>query len=234
MAKRSGLLSWMLLLALAPMAASAGLDTSIDAEASMDLDGFSVPTRAPRPNVATNNESDLRVLWIDVQELASSLFAGAATEASSTLSREGLRTSFRKVAAGGAEGASDVRIILLPRSQAPRPAGPLVMGAVSPNKLRLGEARAVWVYLEPVLGALGLRSAGENPRAVSRALGRVVAHELIHTMVPQLEHSKRGLMAAKLTVRELCRPEVDLESAFRRALRSPLSRPLASAALAED
>jgi hypothetical protein len=57
--------------------------------------------------------------------------------------------------------------------------------------------RAVWVFHESLRLALGLDQGPLPPRdrdALGRALGRVVAHEVIHAIAPEAPHAGTGLM----------------------------------------
>ena len=55
---------------------------------------------------------------------------------------------------------------------------------------------------------------------LSRAVGRVVAHELVHVLAPDLKHAHFGLMAPSLTARALTQPGVPFDSATRNTLRA--------------
>jgi hypothetical protein len=66
------------------------------------------------------------------------------------------------------------------------------------------------VTLEPV-----------SVRAFGIALGRVVAHELVHALAPSVPHGT-GLMAEKLTCRQLTRPTLTFDPEVGLAVRAAL------------
>ena len=85
--------------------------------------------------------------------------------------------------------------------------------------------RAAWILVPQVRASLGLpaeRVAGEGP-ILGRALARVMAHELIHLLAPELPHAPAGLMKATLSRDFLRRPATPLlEPALARTLRGAL------------
>lgn len=69
---------------------------------------------------------------------------------------------------------------------------PLILGATTRG------SNSAWVYCSEIARAAGV---GPNtPGAaflLSRAVGRVVAHEITHVLAPSLPHAREGLMAAR-------------------------------------
>jgi hypothetical protein len=63
-----------------------------------------------------------------------------------------------------------------------------------------GPVTSVWVYVPNVTAALGRRTghllALGGMRELGTALGRVLAHEIVHVLAPELPHGE-GLMAAR-------------------------------------
>lgn len=173
--------------------------------------------------------NEIRVAWIDVMGAVPFGFEGSVNEVSRILKAVGLASRFRKADPGSVSGPDEIRIILLVRSPRTVTPGRLVMGAVRGGRAH-EEAPAVWVYVEPVVHAIELRSVADDPEAVTRAIGRVIAHEVIHLLVPRLGHSKRGLMAGVLTPRDLLGTKVDIAPSFRSALRVALATEAAVAA----
>jgi hypothetical protein len=57
-----------------------------------------------------------------------------------------------------------------------------------------------------------------------RALGRVVAHEVVHALALSHAHSERGLMRERLGRHALLAPNIEWDSASREALRAALAR----------
>jgi hypothetical protein len=81
---------------------------------------------------------------------------------------------------------------------------------------------AAWILVPRVRETLGLppqRLPNEGP-LLSRALARVMAHELIHLIAPQVRHVPGGLMNASLGRDFLVRPAMGaLDGALARAVR---------------
>jgi hypothetical protein len=108
------------------------------------------------------------------------------------------------------EGVS-VRVILMPtpptRWGLPAHTMGVVVGRSVPR-------RAVFVFPRNVLRTLGYELGRELPGPkmrvyVTRGLARVIAHELIHALRPDLPHSSYGLMKARLVRADLIRPRIE-------------------------
>ena len=99
-----------------------------------------------------------------------------------------------------------------------------------------GERRSVFLSLGAAERALGLRrgrrtewdgkrrgtkrrSTGRESRRLGIALGRVLAHELTHTIAPDCPHTASGLMAERLSRRLLTAPGVRFDALATRHLR---------------
>jgi hypothetical protein len=113
---------------------------------------------------------------------------------------------------------AELHVVLLGAERA----GPTdVMGSVHPGSL----SRTAWINLPGVERTLGLRrlpGGGLAPRsepALSRALARVIAHELVHLLAPELPHAGGGLMAPRLGRSFLTDPRVALSEPVAAAVR---------------
>jgi hypothetical protein len=116
----------------------------------------------------------------------------------------GATVSWRRGEAGELARPGEVRVILLDRTAAK--SGKPVLGATPP---RFDVDPFVWVHVPSVRAAIGLDPRGSAftmappaSRALAIALGRVVAHELVHVLAPSVPHGT-GLMSALLTYRQL-------------------------------
>ena len=91
-----------------------------------------------------------------------------------------------------------------------------VMGVVAGEK---SERCFIYIFFPNVLRALGKKSiASCTPSAreiheLGRALGRVVAHELVHTIAPESPHTNAGLMCAWLKRYSLPHPRLLMSGA---------------------
>lgn len=189
------------------------------------------PASVPRPG----DHFATRLVWIDPAGVAVGLEAVARDEAESLLRKMGASVSWRRGNAGEIARPGEVRVILLDRGAARRPDIP-ILGA-TPS--RFEGAPFVWVHVPNVRAAMGLCPQGPlaaidppEVRSLAIALGRVVAHEVVHALASSVPHGA-GLMSARLTRRQLTAaalpidPEVGL--AVRAALRGEPSLSAADA-----
>jgi hypothetical protein len=77
-----------------------------------------------------------------------------------------------------------------------------------------GGKYGIFVFLPSVRRTLGHRESETSPRhlvELSRALARIVAHELVHVLAPERGHADSGLMSVKLRREELLADVIDLD-----------------------
>ena len=94
-----------------------------------------------------------------------------------------------------------------------------------------GGKYGIFVFYARVRRTLGYRQSESSPRHIfelARALARIVAHEVVHTLAPERGHAESGLMTKKLTRDllladriELDGPSLDLAVAAMRAWQPP-------------
>jgi hypothetical protein len=180
-------------------------------------------TVLPGPAAGQSGADGLRLVWCDPSQLALGTAGVARAEASALLERLGARVAWRSGPAGQVRRSGEVWVVLL--GEAPASVSPHVLGA---TPRRHQEAPVVWVRVPHVSAAVGVRRAaglvlppGDRLR-VGVALGRVIAHEVVHALVPTLPHGS-GLMSDVLGRRELTAARIAVDSdvtlAFRAALR---------------
>ena len=173
----------------------------------------------------------LRLVWIDVLDSAPYAFKGAAREASAILADAGVVATWTLGDSSTMTTADELKVVLM--------AG-VANGARLPEHVMGGtrggsQSHTTWIYLSNVLWALGLkpeptrRLSRQEEEQVARALGRVVAHEVVHAVVPDLVHSPGGLMAEKLGREFLIQARAFLGPAEQKALRVGLERFAAAA-----
>jgi hypothetical protein len=215
------------------LASILGSPAVADESSAPDLEGLAAPRAlAPREG-GKALPAAVRLVWTDPAAAALGLEAMARAEAQHVLRRMGVRASWRRGRASELARADEVRVIVLDRAAVREPGVP-ILGATPPT---FAVAPFVWVHLPCVSSAIGL-GAGRpgarldlpDARALGLAVGRVIAHEVVHAVAPSVPHGT-GLMSASLTRRQLTvgslpfDPEVAL--AVRAALRGdpPLPRP---------
>ncbi len=180
----------------------------------------------------------LHLVWVDPTDIATGSELAARAEADTLLSRMGVTVSWRRGTAGEQMRRGEVWVILVgegPESRSDR----VVMGATKHGAV----APAIWVRVPNIRRALGAPRgpslfglAGFERRLVSVAIGRVIAHEVVHAVAPSVPHGT-GLTAANLTRSQLRAPTIAVEAevalAVQASLRgSPVFAPAATGVLA--
>lgn len=146
-------------------------------------------------------------------------------EVSTLLAGAGLAIRWREVAPGSSfeNTGAEIPVILLP-SDMRNHGGDRVLGLV------IGNHRfpsPIWISVPNVRWIVGTQDADAGTRraALERALGRVIAHEVVHAFVPEHPHAALGLMGRSVNRRVLTGEagglDQDCLSAVARALRSP-------------
>lgn len=192
--------------------------------ALLDIEGLLSPRALPSPSRGRGLPETLRLAWADPSGAAGGLEALVREEASSLLEAMGVRARWRRAASDELARAGEVRVIFLDRP-ATRDGGLLVLGATPPS---FAVAPHVWIHVPSVRATLGvppgrpLRSMGVlDRRVLGVALGRVVAHELVHAIAPEVPHG-RGLMAASLGARALAASSIGVDPEVGGAVRAAL------------
>lgn len=170
---------------------------------------------------ADTTEAVLRLVWFDPSDIASGSEVVARAEAATVLARMGATVWWRRGTSGEVNRSDGVWVILVgdgPPARAP------VLGATH-------KRHVVWVRVPNVHAAIGIsrsRSLLALPpgelRLVGVALGRVIAHEVVHAVVPSLPHGT-GLMSESLSRRQLTGASISVDTEAALALRAALAGP---------
>jgi hypothetical protein len=213
--------------ALASIVASAA--AAVAAE-PFDLEGVLGPRvlgpapAAPDPDATKGASAPLHLVWMDPAGTAIGVEAQAREEARSLLERMGVAVAWRAAAADELTATGEVRVILLDRA-AQRGQGTPVLGATPP---RFEVAPFVWVHVPNVRSVIGLRPGGpatavdaQARRSFAIALGRVVAHEVVHALAPAVKHGT-GLMSASFSRTDLTGSRIDVAPDVALAVRAAL------------
>jgi len=171
------------------------------------------------PPAAAAEAGPLRLAWVDPSGAARGLEFFAQAEASAQLRRAGLRVSWRRARAEELARADEVRVILLDRA-ATRGSGTFVLGA---TPARAVDHPHVWIHVPGIRSVLGfeVRPTPNEPRArtLAVAVGRVIAHEVIHSVAPAVPHGL-GLMAPSFGCAQLTAPWIELDPGLALAVRA--------------
>ena len=190
----------------------------------LHVEGAPVPRVPPPAAAPLAPPSVLRLVWLDPAGVGVGAESVARDEARSLLVKMGAAVSWRHGHAGEPDRPGEVRVILLDRAAAT--SGKAVLGA-TPSRFDI--APFVWVHVPSVRAVVGLDPRGSafstslpESRVLAVALGRVVAHELVHALAPSVPHGT-GLMSAELTRRQLTASSLPFDAevgiAFQAALR---------------
>lgn len=170
----------------------------------------------------------LHVLWHDAYGLfPAPAIDGMKLEVESLFSANGVRVELHPTKRGQA------------MSDYPRPSVNVILHPIEPRAWNLeknvmaaavgepDEGFTVFVFFPAVLRTIGAFTVPKTPRglaSLSRAMGRVVAHEIVHVLAPERGHAPAGLMAERLTRKLLLRGELWLDGTSSRLVRVALSR----------
>ena len=165
----------------------------------------------------------LRLVWLDPTGIGVGAEAGARDEARSLLRKMGATVTWRRGHAGELSRPGEIRVILLDRTAVE--SGKPLLGATPP---RFDGDPFVWVHVRSVRAVIGLDPRGSAftmpppaSRALAIALGRVVAHEVVHALAPSVPHGT-GLMSASLSYRQLTATRIHFDAEVGLAVQAAL------------
>ncbi len=194
-----------------------------DRRGPIDLEGVLAP-RNLVPEPPPPGPLTARLVWVDPTRAALGVDGLARDETRTLLRRMDVSATWRVGEPGEVARPGEVRVILLDRGAA-RASGEPILGATPPHS---DGTPFVWIHVPNVRAAVGLCPDGplatlemSVERAFGVALGRVIAHELVHVMAPAAPHGK-GLMSEMLTAYQLTSARLDVEPAVRAAVREAL------------
>ncbi len=166
----------------------------------------------------------LRLAWLDPADVAGRCGAGARQEAVRVFKAMGIPATWRRADAGEPTRAGEIRVILLDRG-AVNGRHATVLGSTPTH---FESAPFVWVHVPSVRGALGLAGSDRalldlrDGYSLGVALGRVIAHEVVHALAPGVAHGE-GLMASRLTRRDLTASSVPVAAEVISAVHNALA-----------
>jgi hypothetical protein len=171
---------------------------------------------AAAPAPAADDAPLVRLSLLDLHGLAPDVVGRAEAEAAQVLELLGGRIEVGHARPGDTHDPRSLLVVVMPGDP-----GPLLRRTVLGAVQRDSPTRVLWIFPRTIAAALGLtgdvagRTAGERG-AFAVALGRVIAHEVVHLTCPWREHDRSGLMAARMTQALLRGAAVPVEAALRR------------------
>ncbi len=169
-----------------------------------------LPRRAP----------GLTLYFFDVHNQLDGQFCELAAETSAIFREMGVELTWRQGGLGttyGNSGAPEIPIIVLDTPPKGVANGANVLGLVPRNT---AGSKAIWIFVDNLRSTLG--STLDTPRGLGLAAGRVVAHEVVHTLAPDLPHTKDGLMRHALSRTALTEPVRPLQDRYVSAVQAAL------------
>jgi hypothetical protein len=152
----------------------------------------------------------LRAAEIDFASLAPLTRSVMQHELALVLAPASLAPSWRRAPPEAETDPDEIRVVLLRSGGAGTDRGALGSAA------RRGLAPTIWVYVPNVAGALdldldGVATSLEAQRLMGVALGRVLAHEVVHVLAPEVGHARTGMMRSRLNSSHLASGRPALE-----------------------
>jgi hypothetical protein len=172
---------------------------------------------------ATEGAEHLELVWLDHRGLVREV-DGVLSEAERIFRELGVsvRSEVGSDPRPPEDGVIRVHVVLMPSEPAGWKLPENAMGAV----LRPG--RTVFLFHPAILRSVGLGpgvASMPEPREgkdLARAIGRVIVHEVVHALVPAIEHADSGLMRDSLPQAALASGRISVDEASRAALRRRL------------
>jgi hypothetical protein len=164
------------------------------------------------------------LVWFDPLNVLPPVVEAVGQEVQTVFEDLGVDTTWTRGAADQPTSPPQVNVVFLAALPSPAlPAATLGVVTVGQN------VRTLWIVVPNVLRTLGVAPAEvplgrREAAAVARALGRVVAHEVVHLAAPRLGHTREGLMQKSLDRSSLVEGMLLLDAASRRAVFPALSR----------
>lgn len=175
------------------------------------------------------HDLSLTLVWYDTYRLLPGSFEEMAREVIRIYDDVGVEVAWEPGSLDYVDGVDSdplrIAIVLLPTK--PKGWG-LKEDAMGVATFREGAKGSVYVFFPALIKTLELSTQVTDlyhPRSrkmVSRAMARVVSHELLHVMAPQYPHTKGGLMNGNMSKNYLERPLVHFDEVSARVLTSEI------------
>jgi hypothetical protein len=148
------------------------------------------------PGARVDEPVPLTAAAIEVARVPPVAFDIMQQELAALLEPTGVRLVWRRAGPSGETSPEELRVVFLGGPARGLHAGRGVLAATLPT----GPAPTIWVYTPTVVESLGPAADGPATprarRALGLALGRILAHELVHVLAPEIPHG-HGVMAER-------------------------------------
>lgn len=143
----------------------------------------------------------LKILWVAIpgSALDPPVVSAAQFELNVILDRLGARAEWRQGSIGAASVSDEIRVAVVPR-----PLGSLEGTRTMASVDTSTPIVSIWLYRDNLLWAAQLEDGASRTcsprckRLLGVVIGRALAHEIVHAVLPELDHAQRGLMARQL------------------------------------
>jgi hypothetical protein len=214
---------------------ASGAGQGVDRRRFGALPGVNSTARKPAPG----EKPRVELFWSDYKLLENKLSEGARAalekETRAIFAQAGIELTFFVGFPENQERGNTpvIRVVLMPRSAEGWTLPSDAMGAILE---RIPTERTVYIFVpvvERVIGASVERKEmlhdGRKAQALARALGRVLAHEAVHALDPEIPHGPEGsVMSDNLTTGLLLGHRLSFHESTTKRLLERLLRPLES------
>jgi hypothetical protein len=179
------------------------------------------PARVAAPAPPT-----VSVAWREATPLPADVRAGAEAEVDALFARAGLAVSW--TAPDETPPPDALPLVVVEKGRSPT-LPPRLLGASSPDR-----AAGVWIFYSAIRSEVGLHGAdrplsARETKLLGRALGRVIAHEVVHAYQTTHAHAADGLMGRHLDAGQLTSAAIEWDMASQAAFVRALHRELGAA-----
>jgi hypothetical protein len=173
------------------------------------------------PGMTTDGKPRLRAAFVDMAGLPTLTFRLLEHELQSMLEPTQVKLQGRRIDAAAESDRHELRIVFLASTGLGADDGKSILGSTS----LAAPVPTIWVYYPNVVHALGfdlesVSSSLREQRFLGVALARVLTHEIVHAVAPEVPHAPSGLMAVRWSTRKLGFRSMRLEELLAETIRS--------------
>jgi hypothetical protein len=171
---------------------------------------------------ADDGRTPVRVLWFpdNLGRRCPVDDVGVAQEVRRIFDRMGVDVDWTTVMEGEVENHGEVILVGLSSNPLPHPS---ILGSTNHDSM------SAYVYCSAIAEALRIgRPEGRDLALLTRSVGRVAAHEIIHVVAPTFGHARVGLMQARWREATLRDDALAADGSTRAAVRARLSSVLSA------